>query len=100
MMRLADTAGRSLVLLLAALALSALGRPAAANNAPEPPKLKSATVEAFDRYVRLTDARNDTELEHGSSPLHVDDLAEPQRTEAHAELKSGQVWIQRLQTRD
>jgi len=99
-MRLADTAGRSLVLLLAALALSALGGPAAANNAPEPPKLKSATVEAFDRYVRLTDARNDAELGHGSSLLRVDDLADAQRTEAHAELKGGQVWIQRLQTRD
>jgi len=100
MMRLADIAGRSLVLLLAALALSALGGPAAANNAPEPPKLKSATVEAFDRYVRLTDARNDAELGHGSSLLRVDDLADAQRTEAHAELKGGQVWIQRLQTRD
>jgi hypothetical protein len=100
MMRLADTAGRSLVLLLAALVLSALGGPAAANNAPEPPKLKSATVEAFDRYVRLTDARNDAELGHGSSLLRVDDLADAQRTEAHAELKGGQVWIQRLQTRD
>ena len=100
MMRLAGTGARSVVLLLAALAVNAPGRPAAANNAPEPPKLKSATVEAFDRYVRLTDARNDTELEHGTSLLRADDLAEPQRTEAHAELKSGQVWIQRLQTRD
>jgi len=62
--------------------------------------LKSATVEAFDRYVRLTDARNDAELGHGSSLLRVDDLADAQRTEAHAELKGGQVWIQRLQTRD
>jgi hypothetical protein len=100
MMRLAGTGAQSVVLLLAALAVNAPGRPAAANNAPEPPKLKSATVEAFDRYVRLTDARNDTELEHGTSLLRADDLAEPQRTEAHAELKSGQVWIQRLQTRD
>jgi hypothetical protein len=99
-MRLADTGARSFVLLLAALAANAPGQPAAANNAPEPPKLKSATVEAFDRYVRLTDARNDAELDRGSSLLRVDDLADAQRREAHAELKGGRVWIQRLQTRD
>jgi hypothetical protein len=99
-MRLADTGARSFVLLLAALAVSAPGLPAGVNNAPEPPKLKSATAEAFDRYVRLTDARNDAELGHGSSLLRVDDLADAQRREAHAELKGGRVWIQRLQTRD
>jgi hypothetical protein len=100
MMRLADTGARSFVLLLAALGVNAPGLPAGANNAPEPPKLKSATVEAFDRYVRLTDARNDAELERGTGLLQVDDLAEPQRAEAHAELKGGQVGIRRLQTRD
>jgi hypothetical protein len=98
--RLADTGARRLVLLLAALALNAPGLPAAANNAPAPPKLKSATVEVFDRYVRLTDARNDAELEHGSTLLQVDVLPETQRAEAQAELKGGHVWIQRLQTRD
>jgi hypothetical protein len=99
--RLADTGAQHLLpLLLAVLAVSAPGLPAAANNAPAPPKLKSTTVEAFDRYVRLTDARNDAELERGSTLLQVDALPEAQRAEAQAELKSGHVWIQRLQTRD
>ncbi len=99
MMRLADTSARRLVLLVALLALNPPGLPAA-NNPPTPPQLKSATIEAFDRYVRLTDARNDWELEHGSTLLQVDGLPEAQRAEAQAELKSGHVWIQRLQTRD
>jgi hypothetical protein len=100
MMRLADIGARSSVLLVVALTMTAPVRSAGVNNAPEPPKLKAATVEAFDRYVRLTDARNDAELKRGTSLLRLDDLAEAQRAQAHAELKGGQVWIQRLQTRD
>jgi hypothetical protein len=100
MTRLAGRGARACVLLISALVVNAVGLPAVANNAPAPPKLQSATVEAFDRYVRLTDARNDAELQHGTGVLRVDGLPEAPRTKAHGDLKGGQVWIQRLQTRE
>jgi hypothetical protein len=67
---------------------------------PNPVTLKPATVDAFDRYVRLTDRRNDAELERGTALLWVDGLAETERKAAYAELKRGAVKIQKLETRD
>jgi hypothetical protein len=101
MMCLADTRARCWILLIATLGVNVAGwTAAAANNPPTPPKLQAETVEAFDRYVQLTNTRNDAELTRGTALLQVDGLPEAQRTEVHAELQAGQVWIQRLQTRD
>jgi hypothetical protein len=100
MMSLGDRGRRGYTLLIVAFVMNALGSHVAANNAPAPAKLKAATVEAFDHYVRLTDGRNDTELQRGTGLLQIDALAEDQRTEAYGKLKGGQVWIQRLQTRE
>ena len=66
--------------------------------APEPAELKPATVEAFEQYVRLTTARNDEELRRGSPFLLVDSLPEPQRQQAYAALRAGEVRIERLET--
>lgn len=100
MMHFKDSGRLGWVALITTLLVNALGLPSAANNAPAPAKLKPATLEAFDHYVKLTEARNDEELQHGTSLLQVDALAEAQRTEAYGKLKSGQVWIQRLQTHE
>jgi len=69
---------------------------------PEPAstKLKSDTKQAFERYVKLTDARNEAELKRGADLLWVDGLADPQRSEAHAALKRGEVKMQKLETRE
>ena len=100
MMDLGDSGRLGCAVLLAVLLVNALGLSAAANNVPAPAQLKSTTVEAFDHYLRLTDARHNAELQHGASALQVDALAEPQRAEAYRQLKGGQVSIQRLQTRE
>jgi hypothetical protein len=71
-------------------------------NVGEPafPELKAGTLRAFERYVELTDGRNEAELKHGTHLLWIDSLAEGQRAEAYAALKRGEVKLQKLETRD
>jgi hypothetical protein len=83
--------------LLAASASSVQSTPAAT---PAPAKLHADTVAAFDRYVHLTEERNETELKRGSALLWVDSLPEAQRTDAYAALKRGEVQIRQLSTLD
>jgi len=83
--------------LLAASAGPAQSTPAAT---PAPAKLHADTVAAFDRYEHLSEERNETELKRGSALLWVDSLPEPQRTEAYAALKRGEVQIRQLNTLD
>jgi hypothetical protein len=74
--------------------------PRTAAAEPAPPKLKSETRQAFEHYVKLTDARNQAELERGTNLLWVDELPDPQRSEAYAALKRGAVKMQKLETRE
>src|SRR5208282_1925448 len=96
-------AGRLLAasLLVSALAASAVhlakGEPA---SLPAPTKLNNDTVAAFNRYVQLTEERNDMELKRGSALLWIDSLPETQHTEAYAALKRGDVQIHQLVTLD
>jgi hypothetical protein len=83
--------------LLAATVSSRAADPAAG---PEPVQLKQSTLDAFDRYMRLTEARNDEELRRGTPFLWVDGLPEVQRKAAYAELRAGQVKMARLETRE
>ena len=64
----------------------------------EPPTLKQNTLEAFRKYVELTDARNATELQNGTQTLWIESLSEPDRTVAYAEIKGGEIKIRRLET--
>jgi hypothetical protein len=57
-------------------------------------------VQAFERYVKLTGARNEAELKHGTTLLWIDKLPEGQRAEAYAALKRGEVKIIKLETLD
>jgi hypothetical protein len=95
----ADTVVRALALFLAVLVSNTCGVPAA-NGAPPRVRLNAATVEAFDRYVRLTEARNDREMKQGTNLLWIDGLAEAERAKAYAELKGGEVRMQRVETRE
>jgi hypothetical protein len=89
-----------LLMLMAGPFGNAHGQPTDASPRPETVKLKSATVEAFDRYVRLTDARNDAELKEGTRPLWIDILPQSAQAEAYAALKRGEVKMQKLETRE
>lgn len=81
------------------MVLLAGGLPAAGGSATPPTELKPATLDAFRRYVRLTEARNEAEL-NGASLLWVDNLTESQRARAYEELKRGNVKMQKLETLD
>ena len=89
--------GLLLAVFLAASVASAQST-SAAN--PAPARLRSETISAFDRYVRVTEERNDMELKRGSSLLWIDALPETQRAETYAALKRGEVQIHQLTTLD
>jgi hypothetical protein len=80
-----------LLTLAPGLAPSKAAGPAAAN-------LKPDTVTAFNEYVKLADARNQDELQRGTSLLWIDGLPEGERAQAYEALKRGEVKMQKLQT--
>lgn len=84
----------------ALLALVAAGLPASLASEPPAPNLKPATVSAFDEYVKLTQARNDAELQRGTNLLWIDSLPENERAQAYQALKRGEVKLQKLETRE
>lgn len=63
-------------------------------------ELKPQTVEAFDRYVRLTEERMRTEIEGRAPFLWLDRLAAAERDDVLARLRAGEVVVERLETRD
>ena len=63
-------------------------------------ELRPATNAAFDRYVALTEQRNQRELQSGQHLLWVDALPEGDRAKAYAELKQGAIKMSKLDTRD
>ena len=67
---------------------------------PAPARLRAETVSAFDRYEHLTEERNEAELKRGSRLLWIDSLGEPERPEAYASLKRGEVQFHQLTTLD
>jgi hypothetical protein len=96
--RVADTLLTASLLLLVPLAGSVPTAQSVPSANPAPAKLHSETVAAFDRYVHLTEERNDAELKRGSALLWVDSLSSAQRAEAYAALKRGEVQIEQLAT--
>src|SRR5439155_394387 len=67
---------------------------------PPIPKLKTETQGAFERYVKLAEARNEGELKRGTGLLWVDGLSGEQRADAYAALKRGEVKMQKLEILD
>ncbi len=63
-------------------------------------QLKPAALAAFDKYVKLTEARMAGEM-NGTSPfLWIDRQPEARRAQLYAQLKRGEVLAERLQTRE
>jgi hypothetical protein len=88
------------VALLLALVAHLCAMPAAARGKPEPSELQKETLNVFGRYVRLTDARNEAELQRGNGLLWIDALPESERGAAYAALQRGEVKMQKLETRE
>ena len=63
-------------------------------------ELKPSTLEAFDHYVQMTEARIRTEVEGDEAFLWVDRLDDDERSEAYGRLSRGDVLVERIATRD
>jgi len=63
-------------------------------------RLSAETSAAFERYVRLTDARNDAELKRGTGLLWIDALPDSEKQAAYNALRRGEVKVQKLETLD
>src|SRR5690242_14421374 len=87
-------------ILLAALVLYPAAVESVQGAEPEPAKLHANTLEAFDRYVKLTEARNAQQLKRGTNLLWIDELPAPERAEAYAALKRSEVKMKKLEMRD
>ena len=66
----------------------------------EPAPLGANTLAAFDRYVKLTEARNEEEQKRGTNLLWVDELPRPERAEAYLALERGEVKMKKMETLD
>jgi hypothetical protein len=91
---------RNSVLFATVFALSLPALPATAIPGPQPPQLQPATTNAFNRYVRLTEARNNAELKRGTGLLWIDVLPETERKRAYEELRQGAIQMRKLETLD
>jgi hypothetical protein len=74
--------------------------PAAPSGEVSNVELQPATVQAFDRYVQLTEARINGEVSAPETFLHVDGLPPERRSQAVAALQRGEVLMERLRTTD
>jgi hypothetical protein len=94
----ADRRGRAraIVLIVAMLVLAIADFARGAE--PEPAPLHANTLAAFDRYVKLTEARNEEELKRGTNLLWIDELPPPERADAYTELKRGEVKMKKMET--
>src|SRR2546427_13278085 len=97
---MAKAAARVMVFLLAILALNQMSVLVAQAGEPALPRLRTETQGAFERYVKLTEARNEGELKRSTGLLWVDGLPEEQRADAYLALKRGEVKIEKLEILD
>ena len=91
-----DSRGLARAIVLAAAILVSLIAGVAVAAAPEPTELRANTLAALDRYVKRTEARNEEELKRGTNLLWLDELPQPERAEAYAALKRGEVKMKKL----
>lgn len=78
----------------------AIGALAAQEPAVMSAELKPATREAFERYARSTEARIDREVSQQGAFLYTAGLPGPRRDAVRAMLQRGEVYMERIQTRD
>src|SRR4029077_4938851 len=86
--------------LLGLLAGPCVASRAAAPAAPASAKLTEDADAAFQHYLQLTDARNAEELRRGNNLQWIDSLSNFKRAAAYADLKRGDVKMEKLETRE
>jgi hypothetical protein len=96
----ADTLIATSLLSAILLAGSASLAQSAPTGDPATAILRAETVAAFNRYELLTEERNEAELKRGSALLWIDSRSEPERSDAYAALKRGEVQVHQLTTFD
>ncbi len=64
------------------------------------PQVKQHTLDAFERYAALTEQRVLRQSRSTGSFLYVDYLPAAQRDEILADLRDGEMYMERLETRD
>jgi hypothetical protein len=62
--------------------------------------LKPETITAYKHYLQITEANVDAELARGEPYLWIDSLPAPSRAADYAELRKGNLVIERLETLD
>jgi hypothetical protein len=87
--------GRKGLLAIVIVALAAPLQPIALPSAPKAACENRKISEAFEKYVGTTDERNNSELQRGTDLVWIDSLAEAARKKAYADLKHGEVELQR-----
>ncbi|HJX85344.1 MAG TPA: hypothetical protein VJ723_13470, partial [Candidatus Angelobacter sp.] len=63
-------------------------------------QLKPKTVEAFDRYVKATQARFVKELRPDGTFLYIDALPADARKNSYDQLKRGEILVEKLETKE
>ncbi len=63
-------------------------------------ELNNVTLEGFTWYVRATEARIERELARPGEFLYIDGLPRPRRADVFAAIRRGEIYMERLQTRD
>jgi hypothetical protein len=86
------------IILAAVMLLPAIAHAESAE--PEAAELRANTLAAFERYVKLTEARNEAELERGTNLLWIDEWPRTEREEAYAALERGEVKMRKMETLD
>jgi hypothetical protein len=80
--------------------LWAFGLTAAVSAPSVAAMLAPRTLAVFERYVTLTEARMDAEIESGQRFLWIDTLSDRRRAEELARINAGEVVVESLKTRD
>ena len=62
--------------------------------------LEPKTLEAFNYYVKVTDARIDKEVTRPGAFLYLEGLPEPRRSQIRASLQKGEIYMEHLETHD
>lgn len=91
-MRKSDAGWRRFLIALVVVSLAVLPLRAA--------DLEPQTVDAFDRYVKLSQPQIDLNLDGHGAFLWVERLPDDRRAAADAQLQQGEVFIERLETLD
>jgi hypothetical protein len=63
-------------------------------------ELKPVTIRDFNQYVQVTEARIQKQVAHPDSFLYFDNLPEPRRSQVHIAILRGDIFMDRLQSRD